>query len=333
MKSVVAYFRLIRWFNLVMMAITMVLTRKFLLETFVLLKQLELSYPDFDFVLVIFSTALMASGGYIINDIFDSEADQINKPTKLIVGKEISNQTAWRLYWTHTFLGLGIGVFLAYRIGVMTLAVVPVLISGLLWFYTTTYKKIPLVGNLVISLFTGFVPLVVGLFELLSERRFYQKDIIDLNFVLGYAVFAFLISMVREIVKDMEDREGDQETGSHTMPVAWGITISKFITLFFVFLLLGGLAYIEYIQWTTNDKLSFFYFSAVISFPLLLLGLFIALAKTKKDYSRASLMSKIVMLTGICSMIIFWYTLRPYFHTQASMKENVPQAQIQVGNY
>ena len=80
MKTILTYFKLIRWFNLVMMAITMILTRKFLLETFVLLKHLELSYPDFDFVLVIISTALMSAGGYIVNDIFDSDADQINNP-------------------------------------------------------------------------------------------------------------------------------------------------------------------------------------------------------------------------------------------------------------
>lgn len=331
MKTILTYFKLIRWFNLVMMAITMILTRKFLLETFVLLKHLELSYPDFDFVLVIISTALMSAGGYIVNDIFDSEADQINKPEKLFVGKEISNQTAWVLYWVHTLLGLGIGVFLAYRIGVMMLAIVPLFIIGLLWFYTTSYKKLPLIGNLVISLFTGFVPLVVGLFELISERRMYRKDIIDLNFVIGYAAFAFLISMVREIVKDMEDMEGDKETDCQTMPVAWGIGISKVVALLFVGSLLGCLGYVEYIQWTTKDTVSFYYFSLAISLPLLLLGAVIAFAKSKKDFSSASLLSKVVMLTGICSMVVFWYTLKPYFDPQPVVQEVVPQAQVEVG--
>jgi 4-hydroxybenzoate polyprenyltransferase len=332
MKTILTYFRLIRWFNLVMMAITMILTRKFLLETFVLLKDLELSYPDFDFVLVIISTALMSAGGYIVNDIFDSEADQINKPEKLFVGKEIGTQSAWVLYWVHTLLGAGIGVFLAYRIGVTTLSFVPLFIIGLLWFYTTSYKKLPLVGNVVISLFTGFVPMVVGLFELLSERRMYHKDIIDMKFVIGYSVFAFFISMVREIVKDLEDMEGDRETDCQTMPVAWGVGVSKAVAMFFVLLLLGGIGYNEYLLWTTQDFLLFYYFLIATSLPLLILSWNIMVANNKTDYKRASLLSKIVMLTGICSMLVFWYTLKPYFDPQPVVQEVIPQAQVEVGN-
>jgi 4-hydroxybenzoate polyprenyltransferase len=264
----------------------------------------------------------MSAGGYIVNDIFDSEADQINKPEKLFVGKEISNQTAWVLYWAHTLLGLGIGVFLAYRIGVMMLAIVPLFIIGLLWFYTTSYKKLPLIGNLVISLFTGFVPLVVGLFELISERRMYRKDIIDLNFVIGYAAFAFLISMVREIVKDMEDVEGDKETDCQTMPVAWGISISKGVALLFVGLLLGCLGYMEYIQWTTKDTVSFYYFSLAISLPLFLLGAVIAFAKSKKDFGRASLLSNRATLffsPGRVSRFVAFYALYKTFDHNAQV--------------
>ena len=314
-----------------MMGVTMVLTRYFLLNTFLLAKGLELSYPTFEFILVVLSTALMSAGGYIVNDIFDAEADTINKPNKLYVGKDISMQNAWTLYWIHTLLGLAIGVFLAYRIELLSLAIVPLLIIGLLWFYTTTYKKMPLIGNVVISGFTAFVPLVVGLFEQIAEQKSYHMAFIDIKFVMGFSVFAFLISMVREIVKDLEDMEGDHETDCRTMPIAWGVPISKGIALLFVSVLLVALGYLEYDQWVNEDKFSFYYFTLFISLPALVLALVIARAKTKKNFGTASLLSKVVMLTGICSMVVFWYTLRPYFPKPAQAQEVVPQAQVQVG--
>lgn len=332
MKIILTYLKLIRWFNLLMMGVTMVLTRYFLLNAFVLAKGLQLFYPTLDFILVVLSTALMSAGGYIVNDIFDAEADLINKPGKTYVGKEITIKNAWLLYWIHTLLGLGIGIFLAYRIELLSLAIVPFLIIGLLWFYTTTYKKMPLVGNVVISGFTAFVPLVVGLFEQIAEQKRYQISFIEINFVVGFSIFAFLISMVREIVKDLEDMEGDHETDCRTMPIAWGVPISKGVALFFLLILLSALTYLEYDQWINQDKLSFYYFTLFISLPTLVLALVIFKAKSKQNYSTASWLSKVVMLTGICSMVLFWYTLRPYFPKPVQSQEVIPQAQVQVGN-
>ncbi len=326
-----AYFRLIRWFNLLMMAFTMVLTRKFLLETFVQLKHLELSYPDLQFFLVIASTALLSAGGYIVNDIFDREADRINKPERQIVGMAFSTDTAWKLYWIHTILGAGIGVYLAFHIQIKELAIVPLMIAGLLWFYTTSYKKLPLVGNVIISLFTGCVPLVVGLFEQIAERRMYKIAIIDIRFVAGYAVFAFLISMIREIVKDLEDIDGDRDNDCTTIPIAWGINVAKAFGLLFSTLLFAALTYLEYIQYTTKDFISLGYFLVAVSLPLLLLMFTIISAKSKKNYTMASNLSKVVMLTGICSMIVFWFTLRPYLNPVVAVPEVMPQVNISVG--
>jgi 4-hydroxybenzoate polyprenyltransferase len=312
---------------------TMILTRKFLLETFVQLRRLELAYPDLQFALVALSTALMAAGGYIVNDIFDQEADNINKPKRLIAGSVFSVNSCWALYWLHTIPGLFIGLYLALHIGIYQLMVVPFLIVGLLWFYTTTYKKMPLIGNIVISLFTGFVPLVVGYFELLSERKTFQMELFDIRYVWGYAVFAFLISMVREILKDLEDMDGDRNSDCQTMPVVWGVLISKGFALLFLTLLLSGLAWLEYLQYTNLDYVSFGYFLGAVSFPSVLLLIWIVRAKFKSGFRMASHLSKFIMLTGISSMVVFWYTLQPYLKPIPKPNaEPLPQVELKLGN-
>lgn len=326
MKHVISYLKLIRWFNLVMMAFTMLLTRHFLIFTILKLQNRSFAYADIHFVLVILSTALMAAGGYIINDIYDTQSDSTNKPEKLLVGVKISVPMAWNLYWLHSVSGVLIGLYLALQIGIYQLLAVPLMVSGLLWFYTTSYKKLPLVGNVVISLFTAFVPMVVGLFEMIAELQLFKKTYFDIWYVAAYAAFAFLISMVREVIKDMEDVEGDKQNDCNTIPVLWGIPTAKIIAAFFAVILLGFLTYLQYIQKQTNDMVSFYYFLLLVTIPLLVLIALIIGANSKQAYTWASRLSKWVMLSGICSMIVFWYTLKPYFPVKATP---IPKASVQ----
>jgi 4-hydroxybenzoate polyprenyltransferase len=170
---------------------------------------------------------------------------------------------------------------------------------GLLWFYSTAYKKAFIIGNFVVALLSGFVPIVVG---------FYEPNRANINFyfVLGYAIFAFMISMVREIIKDIEDIDGDKEFNCKTMPIVAGVTLSKIVAFVIGLLLAVMIGYLEYMQYLSHDKVSFWYFSLAIQAPLLFLLYKIITAKVKADFSSASLWAKTIMVTGVLSMVIFY---------------------------
>jgi len=308
LKVLAAFFRLIRWPNLVFIALTQVLFE------FCIYRSI---YPVVDaggsgtsrFILLMLASVLIAAAGYIINDYFDLNIDQVNKPDKVVVNTIISRR--WVIFW-HMFLSL-LGLFFTVSALPMNdywhLVLANLASIILLWFYSTTLKKQLLIGNVLISLLTAWVILVIffskyplSIHSLLladkNEVRFFRYAIL-------YASFAFVISLIREVVKDMEDREGDRKYGCRTMPIVWGLNASKVFVAVWVIVLVAVLGILQVYVIPFGWWHSALYCLLLIILPLLWVLRQLYRANSAEDFHQISTVIKLVMLTGIVSMFFF----------------------------
>lgn len=170
----------------------------------------KLQLSEWQFFLLSLSTVMIAAAGYIINDYFDEKIDRINKPVQLIIDKGIKRRVAMGAHMVINFLAITIGVSLAYSIGMWKLGLIYFVSASGLWYYSTTFKRQFLVGNILVAFLTGLVPLMVGLFEIPLLIRQYGTVIaqyninfnIIFNFIAGFSFFAFITTLIREILKD-----------------------------------------------------------------------------------------------------------------------------------
>ncbi len=298
------FLKLIRLPNLLMMVLTQFLVRYcIIIPAFQTEYNITGEFPDhlskFDFSLLVLSTILIAAAGYIINDIFDITADEINKPESVVIGKKITEKKARLVYLLLNVVGISISLYLAIKIEHPTMALVQVFIVASLWMYSSYYKRRILSGNFIIALLSALVLIVVGLFE----PEFYRNFV----FLMAYSGFAFFVSLTREIIKDMEDVEGDEKAQYKTLPVRFGLQKTKGI-IYFNLLLTGGLIVLVFYQFFfINKVISFWYLLSMFLIPFLALTYLIYSANEKKDYYYASLFTKIIMLVGILTMIPFYY--------------------------
>lgn len=298
--------RLMRLPNLIIIALSMVLVRYTIIKPILLMNETIPSLSWIVFALVVFSTVLLAAGGYVVNDILDVKIDLINKPDKVIVGRKIQLATCWNLYWSLTITGVICGVLAAWLNKTNSLMSVAPLEAGLLWFYSSILKRYFLAGNIVVSFLCALAIFKPLLFDLTAL----QEHVI-LYLVTGYTAFAFGLTLIREIIKDMEDVKGDEAYDCKTMPLVIGVTASKIIT---AILLLGVMAVIGWFQYyqtlsdtfKQTDYLSFSYISLFVQLPSLILLIMLLKAKENTDFHRASTISKLVMITGILSMVVFY---------------------------
>jgi 4-hydroxybenzoate polyprenyltransferase len=263
---------------------------------------------------------MIAAAGYIINDYFDVRIDKVNKPERLVIDKGIKRRVAMGAHSVINFLALLIAFYIAWSIGAWRLALVHFFCALGLWFYSTTFKRQFLIGNLVIATFTALVPLIVVVYDLLPIYRRYLPIQEDLSFrtiwqyVIALSFFAFITTLLREIIKDTEDMEGDAEYGCQTMPIVLGVRTTKIIAVVIASCTLVCLAAIQREFLKIDDKVSFIYFCAVLEIPLLFLIYRILSARTKKDFRFAGNFSKFIMLMGICYLFVFGWPILQYIH-------------------
>ncbi len=312
---------LVRFPNLLIIAFTQYAMRYLLMEPLLPSDSFELQFGDFQFALLVFSTMLIAAAGYIINDYFDTRADLINKPTRVVVGVAISRKVAMILHLILNIIGVGIGVYLAFYVGLPALSLVFMLSTGLLWFYSTNYKKQFLVGNLTVAFLTALVPLMVVLFEIPLLNREYGEVMIrydaDFNYlfawVSAFSFFAFITTLIREIIKDAEDFEGDNAYGMKTVPIVLGTFWTKMLVVALIAATLFALILVllKYIYFSVDpvDYISLVYFSLFLLLPLILLAIQVMVARDKRAYHRASMLIKLVMLFGIGYSVVVFYLI------------------------
>jgi 4-hydroxybenzoate polyprenyltransferase len=301
---ILKFLRLIRLPNLIIIALSQLLIRNCLImpaytASYFATEIFPQHLSALNFTLLVISTVLIAAAGYIINDTFDVHIDEVNKPGKNIIGKNISESTAKKLYFILSGTGIVIGFYLAIQIGKPVMGLVHVFSAVSLWMYSAHFKRRLLSGNLIISILCALSLLIVGLYE----PEFYS----NINFLLWFAIPAFLLSFIRELIKDIEDIDGDERSQCKTAPIVWGIRATKGIIIFLIVVLMLFLSDILYFNFYTNTVIGFWYLESIFIIPILGLLYLVISAGEKRDYYFASLFSKILMLLGVLMLIPFWY--------------------------
>lgn len=310
MRLIAAFLKMIRLPNLLFIALTQILFQVCIYESL---------YPDsvsgnapLRFAFLILASVLIAAAGYIINDYFDINIDEVNKPERMVVDKIISRR--WAILW-HFVLSLA-GIFFTILamplLSKWHLVAANVLCVALLWFYSTNFKKSLLTGNIVISLLTAWTILIVFFSKVDITDAFGNSEINQVKFfrlALLYAGFAFIISLIREAIKDMEDMHGDSRYGCKTMPLVWGLNGTKvYVAVWLVVLICLVLiiqVYILQFRWWIPVLYCIF----TIILPLSLVLLRLRKSVTQKEFRQLSTIMKLVMLTGILSMVFFYFIL------------------------
>jgi len=274
--TVSALIRLTRFWNLVIIGMAQYFTAFFLIGRFTL--------TDWKLLVLSTSTIFIAAAGYIINDYYDVKIDLINKPERVVVGKSITRRYAILF---HTFLslsGTALGFLLSWQIGVINF-----FSAFLLWLYSNHLKRQPFIGNLAVALLTG---LSIALLNWL-----YHSNVVLVNV---YASFAFFMTLVREIIKDMEDFKGDNSYGCRTLPIIWGNRKTKAFLYGLITVFVLSVVLIHFF----STPLPIYYFLGFLFAPLVFLVYRLAYADTKIDFYNLSTLCKFIMLLGILSMAL-----------------------------
>ncbi|MBX2967887.1 MAG: geranylgeranylglycerol-phosphate geranylgeranyltransferase [Cyclobacteriaceae bacterium] len=275
-KIITALFRLTRTWNLLILVFAQYFTAWFLLKADI--------FTDWRLLLMCASSALIAAGGYVINDYYDVKIDLVNNPNRVVVGRSVPRRHAILLHGLLSVAGIGLAVFVSWWIVAINIFSV-----SLLWFYSNLLKRLPFVGNFAVALLTG---LSIGVLNILY-------DVFN-PLVMVYAVFAFFMTLVREIIKDMEDLKGDNTYGCKTIPIVWGIRKTKNL----LYVIIGFFGVVVLLINQLYVKLSVIYFLMLLFVPLAWLVAQLVKADTKRDYSWLSSFCKVIMLLGILSMAI-----------------------------
>ncbi len=319
------YLQLIRAKNLLIIIITQYLMRYAVIIPMLKSEGYMSQFSDFNFFLLVISTVFLAAAGYVINDYFDTTTDLLNKPESVIVGKHINRRIAMNLHIILNVIGIILGFYISYQIHLWKLVYIYIIITGLLWFYSTSYKRQFLVGNIIVAILTALVPLMTVLYEIPPLNVKYAEHLLSINknfyylffWILGFSLFAFITTLTREIIKDVEDYEGDNAFGRRTLPIVAGVKISKISTIslsvvtlsLIIFLFLKYIFCIKYENGICLEKdfISLIYTSLFLIIPNIFLIYKIYKSETKNDWKTASKISKIIMLAGILYSLVIFY--------------------------
>lgn len=344
-----AFLRLIRWPNLLIGAATMIAMRWLvvapMLANFSVIRysplheanrplsfSLELQMPDYLFVLLVVSWVFLACAGYIINDYFDVDIDKLNKPGKNSIGDRISKPAALRMYFAFNVVAVLLGFFVSYKAGVWKAGVFYLLLAGLLFYYSSSYKNQPFLGNLIISLIVGLVPIVPAFYEMPFINGVYRPTLENYDFTfdiilywsIGFGAFAALLNMIRELVKDLGDMEGDSAYGKNTLPVSYGVGFTKAVVVMLIIgtvagLMLLSMKHFPFQYYAIEEGLGYtpktilqVWALGILSPMLVFLGLLVSFASTPRQYRIASRLNKSVMLVGLLFSAVAFYMLNRF---------------------
>ncbi len=273
--------------------------------------QIDVKLNTLGFSLLILATVCIAAAGNIINDIYDIETDTVNKPDKVIVGKTISEKTAFNLFLILNIVGVGLGFYISHSVGKSTFFSIFVIISVALYVYASFLKQTPIIGNIVISFLVAMSILIVGIFDLIPAITEVNRaaQITFFKILMDYAVFAFLINLVREMLKDIEDVDGDYNAQMNTLPIAIGRERAKYVAFIISLTPIAAVIYFI-VTYLYKQQIAIGYFLVCIVAPLIYASLKIYSAISKKNYHHISTVYKFVMLLGMLSLLLYPFILK-----------------------
>ena len=297
------YLKLIRYKNLLMLALMQLTFRYGFLE----LQNIPLALADWQYIVLVLATVCIAVGGYIINNIFDVETDSLSKPETVIVSKFISETKAYNLYIGFTVIGVALGFYLSNVINKPSFASIFIVIAATLYFYATSLKQSLLIGNFVVALLLSFSVIIIGIFDLFPVTNDQNRPIMGLLFsiLLDYAIFAFIVNFIREIVKDLQDIEGDSDQIMNTLPIVLGV--KRTAKLVFALSFIPIILIVNYIisnLFTAGLIYGTVYGLFFTLAPLIYFTIQIWLAKTTQDFHHLSTVLKWILFFGILSIVV-----------------------------
>ena len=308
MKKLGSFFKLVRWPNLIITALMMCLVYHNLVGM----------DSTIGFTLLVISMVLIQAGGYVINDIFDKDIDEINKPDKIIVGRIFTERQCNLFYWTLTIIGLACALAATLLMNggkFITVFGCMILLACILYSYSKTYKKSLVIGNLIVSLSVAFAVFVPWLFvmlylakENLLADNYNVMMQISLHLVMAYTVFAFLMTLIREIVKDMQDVKGDGRQHCRTIPIVWGMNVAQIIVIVLSFVTNAIIWNAAYYFNELGFKITYYmlyYASGLLVLMVIvnnLMSLITKSGRTEKQFRMQSMWLKLSMLIGVLSM-------------------------------
>ena len=311
MNKLIHFLRLIRWPNLLFILLAESLFHFFIFKPLYPNLAFTVDYP---FYFIVATSICIAAAGYIINDYFDVNIDQVNKPKMVVVGAHISRR--WVIFW-HLILSMG-GVYLSL-IAFPFQQYLHIHFSNLvtilmLWFYSTNFKRDFLIGNVVIAMLTAWTIGVVyfskfTLIQLLNPTQMQTADLKLFKLMLLYSSFAFILTLIREALKDMEDMDGDEKFGCTTMPIAWGLQTTKVYVAVWLMVLILVLTFIQLYAIPFGWWMPIIYCIATIIIPLVYVLFKLKDSFSRTDFNRLSKWIKFAMLMGILSMSFFYFLL------------------------
>lgn len=323
MKDIAAkikpFFQLLRVGNLVFIAILLYVMEKWVATPLLHLARFQELMPWWILCLLILSTVLIAAGGYVINDYFDVKIDRINRPDNLVVTRHISRDGAMRLFQVLSGIGIISGLAVAWWARSWTLGMTYIVIPGLLWFYSASYKRQLIVGNIVVAFVSALVPMLIAIVNADHLRHLYGEALTYTPIVgqlyvwlSGFALFAFLITLIREMVKDIEDINGDCEMECRTMPIVWGIKTTKIIATTLLIATIALIAYMAFMvlpfpyNW---QSFSTRYVVFGLMIPIVCAVILLWASKTPLEYRRTQLIIKFVMFMGMLYSFVIYQNL------------------------
>lgn len=305
-----ALVRMIRVPDLLIIALTMILARYGIIAANFQRAGAEPAMPDWQFVLLVVASIMIAAAGYIVNDVLDAGIDEVNKPGRNLVGSPVSEKTANLWYYVLNIVGVSIGVVLSFLAGKIQVGIIFLLIATALYFYSYKYKYLAFWGNFTVSILSAMVILIVWIFEFFHLRS--QPDLFTLvvpefypvvRLLLGYAAFAFLVSMAREMVKDIQDLEGDTRFGCRTIPVLLGVARSRIIAMALTALIMAALGSCQALLLQQGQVLLFA--GLFVPQALMLLALVqMARAREAARLRPVAATLRLTMVAGVLTMIL-----------------------------
>jgi 4-hydroxybenzoate polyprenyltransferase len=309
-----AFLKLIRLKNLLIIALTQSVLKYFLIEVY--FTEPSLTYFSFSFYLI--ALILVVAAGYIVNDIYDVEIDKINKYETRVIEKTIKKSAAFKVYYFFNFLGLFCGFYAAFIVNKIWLGFIFLFFILSLWRYSQKHKTSFIIGNIQVAFLTALSIINLGLFELLSTGlNIKEESHMIFLIIMFYAGFSFITTLIREIIKDLEDIEGDKNISADTLAIKFGVKKTNYILLILNSILILAITCFQYYQYsvlnsTFSVELSYWGANKIAVIYTLILQLLIVFqgyriyqSKTKKDFHFLSMLSKIIMLVGILSIPVF----------------------------
>jgi 4-hydroxybenzoate polyprenyltransferase len=272
---------------------------------------IDLALTDFNYILLVLSTVCIAAGGAVMQHIMNQEEDEIKQPKHRLVGTTISEAAAYNWYIGLTIVGVGIGFYLANVIYKPTFASLFVLVATLLYVQATNLKQIPLVSNCITALLVAISIAVIALFDIFPATDISNKVRMSEVFgiLIDYAVLGFGLTLIKELLRDLKNKETDDMLGNNTVVTRFGLNKAKSLLGVIIVVVLGAiLYYCNTFLFELTIALSFILLTMVG--PLLFMGIKLITSTTQKEFALLERTLQVVLFCSILSVAVIVYTLK-----------------------